>query len=506
MLACESIRLLVLAALVTGCATSAIEMAPERADRPWHPQTTVDGEIVPGRAGTTAPGDGYVLPSNKVLSTVPPPFESESGKAYSLPELIDIAESINPITRIAWNDARRAALAAGIVRSTYLPSIAVTAAGAWVDRSGHGSAGNIDADIDDSGHGAIAAATLHWLLFDFGERAAVLDEAQQTAVIANVAFTDSHQRVIHDVSVAFYAHAAARASVAAANQSRKNSTDVQAAAEDRFGHGVGTVIEVARARQGTAQADLAVIQAAGAERDAYVSLMAAIGISPLTKLEVADVSNRTLPSASEELETIVADALSRRPDVLSAYAAQKASGAHVRAAEAEFLPKFFVAATGAYNSNQLDVSGIPAVGGGDATLNLSGNDYTGTLLAGVTVPLYDGGRRAAALSQAKADDENAHVKLDRVRDEAVRQIVVADNALRTSLAAHRASAALEAASQTTFDAALDAYRNGVGSITDLVLAETQLLQARNAASIAYSAALSAAATLALATGALGQSP
>jgi len=58
------------------------------------------------------------------------------------------------------------------------------------------------------------------------------------------------------------------------------------------------------------------------------------------------------------------------------------------------------------------------------------------------------------------------------QDEAVRQIVLADNALRTSLSAYSASQSLTAATQTTFDAALASYRRGVGSITDLNLAET----------------------------------
>jgi outer membrane protein TolC len=62
------------------------------------------------------------------------------------------------------------------------------------------------------------------------------------------------------------------------------------------------------------------------------------------------------------------------------------------------------------------------------------------------------------------------------------------------------------AAQTTFDAALGAYRHGVGSITDVTVAETQLLLARNAQSDAHSAALTAAATLALATGELGAAP
>jgi outer membrane protein len=50
------------------------------------------------------------------------------------------------------------------------------------------------------------------------------------------------------------------------------------------------------------------------------------------------------------------------------------------------------------------------------------------------------------------------------------------------------------------------YSNGVGSITDVIIAETQLLRAKDAGTDAYSTALSAAATLALATGALGSAP
>jgi len=124
----------------------------------------------------------------------------------------------------------------------------------------------------------------------------------------------------------------------------------------------------------------------------------------------------------------------------------------------------------------------------------------------VTVPLYDGGTRDAQLARARAEADSADSRLTQVRDDAVRQIVLADNALRTSLSTYAASQTLEAAAQTTFDSALAAYRNGVGSITDLTLAETQLLQAKNASTDAYSRALSAAATLALSAGALGAAP
>jgi hypothetical protein len=82
----------------------------------------------------------------------------------------------------------------------------------------------------------------------------------------------------------------------------------------------------------------------------------------------------------------------------------------------------------------------------------------------------------------------------------------ADSALRASLAIHLASRTLEAAARTTFASAPAAYRDGPGSTTELTLAETPLLQAKNASTDAYSAALSTTATLALAAGALGAVP
>jgi outer membrane protein len=222
---------------------------------------------------------------------------------------------------------------------------------------------------------------------------------------------------------------------------------------------------------------------------------------------VADISDRKLPSdLSGSLEPVIADALARRPDVLTAYAAQRASEENVRAARAEFLPKFFLSATGSYNTGHLDVTSIPSVGDQSPTLNLTNHGFGNTILAGLTVPIFDGGTRAARLKQARAKADNAATELIRTQEEAVRQIVLAANTLRTSLSAYDASSALASAAQTTFDAALAAYHNGVGPITDVTLAESQLLQANTASSDAYSAALSSAATFALAAGTLGSAP
>jgi outer membrane protein len=498
---------IVLAALtLAGCATSALDMAPQRADAPWVPTTNAAGVIQPG---PEAGGDGtsYVLPSNQALAVIPPPPAIDSNRSYSLAGLIDIAESNNPQTRIAWDDARKAALAAGIAESSYLPDITASAVGAYQDSSTQNSTVGFNTNGNEQAHGVISAISLNWLLFDFGKRSATIEAAKQLSAISNIAFTQAHQQVIYNVSLAFYTYAAARARAMSAAQSLNNAQAVQAAAEARRKHGVGTVVEVAQASQATAQAKLAVVQSDGGVTDAYLALLTAMGISPLTKMKIADLAPQSLsPALDTPVQNIVAEALARRPDMLSAYAAQQASLANVRAAKAEFLPKIFLSATGAYNSAGLDVTSIPAIGQQAATGNISGSHLGGSILAGVTFPLYDGGTRAAVLAQTEASVDSSDAALTLARNEATRQVVGAGNAVQTSLAAVSASQALVSAAQTTYDAALAAYQNGVGSITDATLAETQLLQAQNTATDAYSAALSAAATLAFTTGALGGAP
>jgi outer membrane protein len=498
---------------LAACATMSLNLAPERPDAPWTPTTSSNGKIVPGSA--PAPGQpsagNYVLPSNRNLAGVPPAaFDLERHRPYTLPELIDIAQTSNPTTRNAWNDARDAALAAGIAEAAFFPLVSAGIVQGW--QQSHNETSGVTNDV--TARGNIEVLSVEWLLFDFGERAALTDIAKQGSVISNIAFTAAHQQVIYNVSLAFYAHAAARARLASAVKSLRDAQEVQKAAEDRFRRGIGTVVEVAQTRQATAEARLAQVQAEGAVQDTYLALISVLGISPTTRLAIADISHRALPNTlPPRVEQFVAEALARRPDILTGYAGLQASLAGLRAAQAEFLPKVFFSGNGTRLSGNLNITAIPGVGQQLPIVNLpsnqvgiSGTDFGSTALIGATVPLYDGGLRAAKLEQARDKVDKADTTLTQLRNEAVRQIIQARNTLKTSLSAYKASTALAAAAQTTFDAALAAYQNGVGSITDVTTSERQLLAAKDAASDAYSTALSSAATLALAGGVLGSAP
>ncbi|WP_454766283.1 TolC family protein [Cupriavidus campinensis] len=502
-----AIPLTLAAMTLAGCATSSLELAPPEPDRPWLPAATASGEIVPGAASKPAPGirsSDYTLPANAALASIPPAAALDAGHAYALPELIDMAESTNPLTRIAWNDARNAALAAGIARSSYLPYISAAAMGGY--QNGHGSTSTPLGSLgtNASTHGAVSVLSLQWLLFDFGERGGIVDAAEQMSIAANIAFSAVHQKIVHDVSVAFYRYQAARSRAGTVQQAMRNADAVLAAATARYQRGIGTVVEVAQATQNRAQTNLAMVQAQGAETDAYLALVNAIGISPLSRPQIALMPQRPLsPALRSSIEQIVEAAIARRPDVLGAYAVERANQAKVKAAEAGFMPKVFLSAFTSYASGGSSITAIPPIGQQPPTVNLNGYRYGASAFLGVTVPIYDGGLRSAVLAQARNDADSASARLTRAKEESVRQIVVSQSALESSLAAYDAARALAQASQTTYDAAFAAYRKGVGSVTEANLAQNQLLLAQNASADAYSGALSAAAALALATGAIG---
>ena len=491
---------------LAGCATSSLDLAPSAPDRPWQPQTSAAGDIVPGppRADADAARAGYTLPNSAGLASIEPASALDASHPYTLSELIDLAESANPQTRIAWNNARNAALAAGIAKAAYLPQLTASALGGYQASSGSSSTllGNESTSADI--HGTVSVLALQWLLFDFGGRRARVDAATHASVAANIAFTAVHQHVIHDVSIAYYAYEAACARARTAQQALDNADGILAAARARLKQGVGTVVEVAQATQNRAQANLVKVQADGAQSDSYLNLVSALGISPLSKPTIAPLPPRMLsPALHQSVDQIVANAIARRPDVQGAYALEQANQAKIRAAEASFMPKVFLSATAAYGTGSTAITAIPSVGDQAATVNLSGGRRSGTVFVGVTLPLYDGGLRSAVLMQARDDADSASAQLTRTKQEAVRQVVVAQNALSTSLASNDAAKALVAAAQTTYDAAFAAYRRGVGSITDALLAQNQLIAAQNAYADSFSAALSAAASLAFATGEIG---
>jgi len=475
-----------LATILAGCSMTGLESAPGDPSRPWKAESS-------SASAPTGDANRYTVPADPEVAALQPTPGLSTTHDYTLPELIDIAQEQNPATRLAWQQARQAALAAGMVKSTYLPFIAVNVIGGYQ---------NLSASVPDPILGQREVSTtidgvspqiaLQWLVFDFGQRDALHAAAQHNSMAANVLFNGVHQQIIYDVTRTYYLYGAARSRVRIAGQNLANSQQILAAAEARMQKGIGNTVEVAQARQQVAQAQFGLVQSQGMEKDAYQALLAATGISPVSKVKVRAASGRRLPATvGAPTETMIKAALAQRPDVLASFSAMKASQQGIAAAKAEFLPKVYLGAVAAGGSNNLSASGLPTIG--------QQSSATGVVL-GATMPIFDGGLRQAQLKNAESVAAASEATFQKTRDAAAREIIVSADSLRSALASYRAATALSEAAAVTYDAALESYRAGVGNITTATAADSGLLDARLAQSDAHAASLVAAANLAFVLG------
>jgi hypothetical protein len=88
-------------------------------DRPWAPPN------LPAYENALRKGSAEALEKGKQLVNL--------RKEYTLPDLIDLAEQLNPATRAAWQNAKQALALVGVSKSAYYPFISL-AAGAGFTR------------------------------------------------------------------------------------------------------------------------------------------------------------------------------------------------------------------------------------------------------------------------------------------------------------------------------------------------------------------------------------
>lgn len=473
-----------LSMLIAGCATDRLDLAPASYSEPW---------VADANTGSAAGTGDFAVPANPVVAELPQPPTIKSGYRYSLPELIDIAQNQNPDTRIAWQQARQAALVVGMGEAVFLPIISASVIGGYQSTStplpyAIGS----HKDVNTSGSAVVPALALQWLIFDFGQRSALLDAAKHTSYAANVSFNGMHQKLIYDVTRTYFQYGAAQTQRQIAEETLKNSLKIQDAAEERQKKGIATTVEVALARQQVAQSELRRVVAKGTERDAYQALLGAMGVSPALDINVAYAEDRALPDVTNApTEKMIRLALSQRPDVLASYAAVEAAKAGIKATEADFLPKVYLAGAVAGGDGRFDIQGLPGI---------SQQTSSSSILVGVSVPLYDGGIRAARVKEAESRAAVAAEGFKKTQELAVREIVVAADTLRSALESNQAALNLVKTSFITYDAALESYRNGVGTITVANEAANGLLNAQQMSSDAHAASLVAAANLAFVMG------
>jgi len=332
-------------------------------------------------------------------------------------------------------------------------------------------------------------------LFDFGQREATVSAAREGLLIANVAFNATHQRLVLEVSQGFYAYNLARESVKVAESSSQTADTVHSAVEARLSNGLATQPEFLQAEQQLAQARFDLEQARGSERDAFVDLMEAVGLSPDVQIRITeDFTGSVHFDLETPLATFVMRALSQRPDLVASLAKVRAAEDKIKGVKASYFPKINALASVGYGEERTSL-------GANNTFDSSAPTFGASLA--VELPLFDGFLRDRSLQAARAELQAASDQLEQTRDDAVRQVWKSYNDLGTAIRRGAAAAALLKSSQSAYDAVLVSFKQGLSTYTDVVTNESKLTSARNAVFDTQSAIYQAATSLAYAMGELG---
>src|SRR5271170_7493386 len=462
-------------ALIAGLLSAhlAVAQAPPNPEQPW---AITESAI---RRAAALSATGLAVPN----------------KQYDLAALIDLAERENPKTREAWEAAREAAAGIGLAESAYLPQLSLQAIGGFQHTplpmpKTLVPAGYFVSDTRE----VIPALALKWLLFDFGRRDAQLQAARADSFVANVTFTGAHQKLIFEVSQAYFDLGAARGRLHAAQNALSTALTTQDAAIAKQNNGLATVVAVAQAQRQTAQARYTLAAAEGAERTARANLIAALGVPAATQIDVVDSTELPLPPApADSVSKAVDQALAHRPDVIAALGKVDAAEAALKGERRSYYPVIELAGQAFQNIGSLNSDGGP----------YSNIDRPGqSVFLSFSVPLFDGGMRRNRISMADAKAREAQDQLAAARDSASQQVVRAYNGLLTSLAEYDAATVLSQAAHTAYEAALRSYRQGVGTYTDLATEENAVVQGDAQIEDARANAHTAAAALALSMGAI----
>src|SRR3974390_1411559 len=241
-----------------------------------------EAKVLKGLSAPSSPAAPWVAPDLSSISQSlkeQAPSEVDPNKAYELAELVDLAEQLNPETRLAWSHAKEAAAAVGLAKSEYYPLLALqaTAGSARLPEPlplSPEKAGYMDVTAQE----LRPVATLEWVLLDFGRRSADVRAARAKLLAPNLGFNARHQQIVFKVQTAFYQLSSLIGRITAAKASLDSALKIQEATEERFKNGLAAAPDVSRARQLAAQAAFELEEAIAKERDAEVALAEGIGV------------------------------------------------------------------------------------------------------------------------------------------------------------------------------------------------------------------------------------
>lgn len=362
-------------------------------------------------------------------------------------EVVNLALCNNPQTHEVWASSRVQAAQIGVSRGSFFPGASLSASG---NRNIPGA------------NQRVLGLTLSYLLYDYGARDASLKSARQLLAAASATQDSTVQSVFLSAVQAYYQTQAARAALDASREAERAAKGSFEAAEARYLAGSATPADKLQAQTAYSQATLNRITAEGTQKKAGGTLANVIGLDASSSVMLAAVN--TEPATPAEFErdvnALIEEAKRRRPDLLAAEAQVKAAEASADAARAAGKPSVSLTAS----TTQVNSTGVTSRGSA-LGINLS-------------MPLFSGYAPTYRIRAAEAQIETQQARMERVRLQVALDVWNAYQNLVTASQSLRTTADLLRSAEQSERVALGRYQAGVGSILDVLNAQSALALAR----------------------------
>lgn len=314
-------------------------------------------------------------------------------------------------------------------------------------------------------HAAQIGVGLDYQLDFFGRNRATLAAATSAAEAAKADEAEARLQISTAVATVYATLAQLSADQKVAEDAVRIRKESAALVTQRFQNGLENEGQL---RQAEAQVSAAQVEADVVERLITLTrnqLAALLGKGPDRGLAIVlPASNVQIKSAGLPVSLAV-DLIGRRPDIVAAKLRAQAAASGIDVANANFYPN--VDLTGAYGLKSLD-----------AKVLFQGASAFGQFGPAISLPIFDYGRLTGVYRGTRADYDAAVANYDRTLTGALHDVADAytnRRGLEAELAHARASLA---DSEDSYRIVTVRYRGGLSRYTDVLTAETALLQQR----------------------------
>ncbi len=377
----------------------------------------------------------------------------------TLVDVLDIALRNDPKTEIAWRDARAHVDALGVARADYWPDLTLTASATRAKTAVQGG----QFTLTQTTYGPGAALT--YVVLDFGERSGNVKSASSDALEAVWTHGATVQATVLSTIEAYVAYVDAKAQLVAARTSETETATGLDAAEQKRGAGLATIADVLQGRTQHSQATLLAQTIEGSIGRLRGALATSMGLPANARFDVGDLPAE-VPAVDfgGSVDSLIDEALAKRPDLAAAREAWLASKADITAKRGEWLPKLNL--TGSINRNYYDPQ-----------IYASHTDVWAVGLM-LRIPIFTGFQAHYEVAQAREDERKAAAEARLVEQTVIDDVWANWYDMKTAAQRIDTSKDLLASATQSQDVALGRYKEGVGSLLDLLNAQSALALAR----------------------------